>query len=111
MRTYWSRPIPPDQALQGGEAVQCLRRVRRDDNTHVYSALLDSLLDKHGAVGPASNGNLSCRISVDADSVIQAAALGIEYAQAAALRCGISPATVIGTEVVIQDAHGSAVAS
>ena len=68
-----------------------------------YEVLLDGLLDKHGAVGPASSGNLSCRISVDADSVIQAAALGIEYAQAAALRCGISPATVIGTEVVIEE--------
>nr|WP_024126213.1 hypothetical protein [Streptomyces sp. FR1]AHE38832.1 hypothetical protein pFRL3_55 [Streptomyces sp. FR1] len=72
-----------------------------DAAPEVYEALFDVLLDQHGAVGPAPNGNLSVRLTIEADSVAQAATRGIEYAQTAASQHGITPDTVIGAEVVI----------
>ncbi|MEV7885195.1 hypothetical protein ACWD3I_25275 [Streptomyces sp. NPDC002817] len=72
---------------------------RADGSLNQYEALHCALAEQRGAVGPASNGNLSCRLTVEADSVVQAVALGIEYAQAAAITCDISPDAVIGTEV------------
>ncbi|MGW0868267.1 hypothetical protein [Streptomyces sp. NPDC002611] len=74
-----------------------------DASPDTYEALYDALLDQHGAVGPAPNGNVSVRLTVSANSVIEAASLGIEYAQAAAIPHGITPDTVIGTEVVTED--------
>ncbi|WP_019061409.1 hypothetical protein [Streptomyces prunicolor] len=73
-----------------------------DTSPETYEALFDALLDKHGAVGPAPNGNLSVRLSVRTDSVVEAAALGIEYAEAAVARHGITADSVIGTEVITQ---------
>jgi hypothetical protein len=73
-----------------------------DVSPDTYEALFDALHDQHGAVGPAPNGNLSVRLTVEADSVIEAAALGIEYAQAAASQHGITPNTTVGTEVVTE---------
>ncbi|EGX58491.1 hypothetical protein SZN_17682, partial [Streptomyces zinciresistens K42] len=64
-----------------------------------YEALFDALHDQHGAVGPAPNGNLSVRLTVEADSVTQAVTRGIEYAQAAAAQHDIASNTVIGAEV------------
>ncbi|MFE0356510.1 hypothetical protein ACFW2K_22600 [Streptomyces nigra] len=74
---------------------------RADAPLDIYEALYDALLDKHGAVGPAPNGNVSVRLTVHAHSVFEAASLGIEYAQAAAIPHGITPDTVIGTEVMV----------
>ncbi|MFD9040900.1 hypothetical protein [Streptomyces bottropensis] len=73
-----------------------------DVSPDTYEALFDALHDQHGAVGPAPNGNLSVRLTVHADSVIEAASLGIEHAQAAAIPHGITPDTVIGTEVITE---------
>lgn len=70
-----------------------------DASPDIYEALHDALAEQHGAVGPAPNGNVSVRLTVLADSVIEAAALGIEHAEAAAAHHGIKPDAVIGIEV------------
>ncbi|EGX57908.1 hypothetical protein SZN_20252, partial [Streptomyces zinciresistens K42] len=73
-----------------------------DVSPDTYEALFDALHDQHGAVGPAPNGNLSVRLTVEADSVTQALTRGIEYAQTAAAQHNITPETVIGAEVVTE---------
>lgn len=72
---------------------------KADVPPETYEALFNALLGKHEAVDPASNGNLSVRPTVHTDSVIQTAALGIEYAQSAAQH-GIPHNKAIGTKVI-----------
>ncbi|MFI8932423.1 hypothetical protein ACIG3E_32765 [Streptomyces sp. NPDC053474] len=64
-----------------------------------YEALFDALRDQHGAVGPTDNGNLSVRLTIQAESISQAAAHGIEHAQMATSSHGIAPGSAIRVEV------------
>ncbi|MEW2434258.1 hypothetical protein AB0952_08755 [Streptomyces caniferus] len=72
-----------------------------DVSPDTYADLFDTLQDKHGAVGPTGNGHLSVRLTIDADNVRQAVALGIEHAQAAATAHDITP-TVTAVEALTE---------
>ncbi|MEU6331593.1 hypothetical protein ABZ851_30580 [Streptomyces sp. NPDC047049] len=72
-----------------------------DVSPDTYADLFDTLHDVDGAAGPASNGNLSVRLTIEADSVRQAIARGIEHAQAAATAHDITP-TVTAVEAVTE---------
>ncbi|MFJ8676808.1 hypothetical protein [Streptomyces sp. NPDC093589] len=72
-----------------------------DVSPDTYADLFDTVQDKHGAVGPTDSGHLSVRLTINADSVRQAVALGIEYAQAAVTAYDIGP-TVTAVEVLTE---------
>ncbi|WP_143666553.1 hypothetical protein [Streptomyces reticuliscabiei] len=92
--------MPPDEDDEPAFSVY-VEFDKADVPPETYEALFNALLGKHEAVSPASNGNLSVRLTVHTDSVVQTAALGIEYAQAVAQH-GIAHNKVIGTEVITQ---------
>ncbi|GGX46330.1 hypothetical protein [Streptomyces noursei] len=73
-----------------------------DVSPDTYAVLFDALQDQHGAVGPAASGNLSVRLTIQANNITQAATLGIECAQAAAISTGIAPDAVAGIEVITE---------
>ncbi|MGW7463735.1 hypothetical protein ACWGJT_03280 [Streptomyces xantholiticus] len=73
---------------------------KTDASSDIYAGLHEALIDWHGAVGPAGNGNVSVRLLVEADSVIEAANRGITAARVAALQYNFTPDTVIGIEVI-----------
>jgi hypothetical protein len=66
----------------------------------VFASLHAALSDYDPAAGPAENGNLSVRMFIDADSPIDAATRGVEYAQAAAMDQQIPPTAVAGFAVM-----------
>ncbi|MFD3422068.1 hypothetical protein [Streptomyces decoyicus] len=72
-----------------------------DVSPDTYPDLFDALQDQHGAVGPADSGNLSARLTIEAGSALQAAALGIEHTQNAITAHGITQPAV-AVEVVTE---------
>ncbi|MFM9452422.1 hypothetical protein [Streptomyces europaeiscabiei] len=66
----------------------------------VFASLHEELGDYAPAAGPAENGNLSVRMFIDADNPVDAAARGVEHAQAAAIKQLIPPTSVVGFTVM-----------
>ncbi|MFH0246377.1 hypothetical protein ACGRHY_29050 [Streptomyces sp. HK10] len=80
----------------------CVEFDNANASPDTYADLFDALQDVHGAVGPAPNGNLSARLTIEADSVLQAATLGIERTQSAITGQQGSPSNVTGVEVITE---------
>ncbi|WP_327359718.1 hypothetical protein [Streptomyces sp. NBC_01304] len=73
-----------------------------DITPEACSEIHEDLLDHSPAVGIAPNSHLSIRLFVESDSPLNAGTHGLEYAQGAAMKYGISPAAVQGFEVLTE---------
>ncbi|MFE6272208.1 helix-turn-helix domain-containing protein [Streptomyces goshikiensis] len=73
----------------------------RDVSPDQYVDLHDALAEHAGGVGPAANGNLSARVFIEAESVVDALVRAVEITGQAVRGLGL-PDAVIGAEVLTE---------